>query len=67
MKVSLKGIVWVIASIALIIIGIILPWEFTLVIGSFLLGAFLGFGFGVYYRQKEDIEDKGKNDSSLLK
>jgi len=58
MKVSFKGIIWVIASIGLIITGIVLPWEFTLVIGSLLLGAFLGFCFGYYHRRQEEIEDR---------
>ena len=61
----LKGTIWVIASVALIIIGIVLPWEFTLVIGSLLLGAFLGFCFGYYYRRQKEIE--GKKDSSSLR
>jgi hypothetical protein len=58
MKVSLKGIIWLVASIVLIITGIYLPWEFTLVIGSLLLGAFLGFAFGYYYRRDEEIKDR---------
>jgi len=49
--------------IALIVIGIALSWELTLVAGGLLVGGVLGFCFGYYHRHQEEIEDKKDNTS----
>ena len=57
MKKRLEGII-VIILVALVITGIALSWELTLVAGGILAGGVLGFCFGYYHRQQEEIKDR---------
>ena len=57
MKTRLETIVAIIL-VALIIIGVALSWELTLVAGGILVGGLLGWFFGYHYRRGEEINDK---------
>jgi len=62
MKKRLETIVAIIL-VALIIAGVVISWELTLVAGGLLVGGLLGWFFGYHYRRQEEIKDKKDNPS----